>query len=233
MTRLLARSTIALLLLWMAACGAAGPSKTVTGNIPLDESKAVSVELNMAAGELRVSGGATGLVDSSFTFNVPEWEPKIEYTHNGDRGVFRVRQGSGSTSFRNSKNEWDLKLNDRIPVSLNASVGAGQGTMTLGSLMLEHVQVDAGAGEFTLDLRGTPTRSYDVRVNASVGQTNIHLPKAAAIVATASAAVGGVNVSGLQKQGDNTWINPGHEQDPVTIHVEVKGGVGQIEISAE
>jgi hypothetical protein len=219
--------------LFLSACGAAGPSKTVTRTIELDAAKAVTVELNMAAGELRVAGGSTRLVDGSFTFNVPDWEPKVEYTNNGDRGALAIRQGSGSTSFRNSKNEWDLKLNDAVPISLTASVGAGEGRMTLGSLTLERVQVDAGAGEFTLDLRGTPKHSYDVHVNASVGQTNVRLPKAAAIVATASATVGGVNVSGLVKQGTNTWINPGHEQDPVTIHVEVKGGVGQIEISAE
>ena len=233
MKRLLHSPGTVVLLLFVTACSAAGPTKTVGGNIDLDDAKALSVELNMAAGELRVAGGSTRLVDSTYTFNVPAWDPQIEYTHNGDRGVYRVRQGSGSTSFRNSKNQWDLKLNDTIPISLTASVGAGEGTMTLGSLTLEHVQVDAGAGEFTLDLRGTPKHSYDVRVNASVGQTNIHLPKGAAIVATASATVGGVNVSGLEKRGDGTWINPGHEQEPVTIHVDVKGGVGQIELSAE
>ena len=163
---------------------------------------------------------------------MPEWEPTVDYTRDGDRGSLVIKQGSAASSFRNSKNEWNVKLNDAVPIALTATVGAGEGTMSLGSLNLQSVQVDAGAGEFTLDLRGTPKQSYDVRVNASVGQTNIRLPKGVAIVATATAGVGGVDVRGLEKQG-STWINAGHEQDPVVIHVDVKGNVGQIELSAE
>jgi hypothetical protein len=211
---------------------ASGPVKTLVRTIQLDAAKAVSVELNMAAGELHVRGGSTGLMEGYFTFNVPEWEPTVDYKRDGDRGVLTVQQPSGSPSFRNAKNSWDVRVNDGVPLSLTVKVGAGEGTMTLGSLNLDSVQVDAGAGEFTLDLRGTPKRSYDVRVNASVGQANLRLPKSVAIVATATAGVGGVTVNGLQKQG-NTWINPGHEQDPVVVHVDVKGAVGQIELSAE
>ena len=185
----------------------------------------------MSAGELRVGGGAERLVDGWFTFNVPEWEPVVDYKRDGDHGSLVIRQGSGSSMF-NAKNTWDLKLNDTVPLSLTTTVGAGEGTMSLGSLNLQGVQVDAGAGEFTLDLRGTPKQSYDVRVNASVGQTNIRLPKNVAIVATATAGVGGVKVTGLEKQG-STWVNAGHEQDPVVIHVSVRGGVGQIDVTAE
>jgi hypothetical protein len=221
-----------LLLLLSSACGSAGPTKTVTRSIELDDAKSVNVDLNMAAGELNVRGGAAHLVDGSFTFNVPEWEPAIDYRRDGENGSLVIRQPNGPGALRNTKNEWDIRLSDAVPVSLMTTVGAGEGTMTLGSLNLHSVQVEAGAGEFTLDLRGTPKRSYDVRVNASVGQASIHLPKSVAIVATATAGVGGVNVSGLEKQG-STWVNAGHEQDPVVIHVDVKGGVGQIELSAE
>lgn len=231
MNRLYSRSGATLLLL-VAGCGSAGPTKTVTRTIEIDDAKVVSVALDMSAGELRVGGGAARLVDGSFSFNVPEWEPAVDYRRDGERGVLEIRQGSGSASLRNSKNSWDIKLNDTVPQTVKANIGAGQGTLTLGSLSLENVQVDAGAGEFTLDLRGSPTRSYDVRVNASVGQANIRLPKSVGIVATATAGVGGVNVSGLEKQG-NTWVNAGHESDPVVVHVDVKGGVGQIELSAE
>jgi len=230
--RLLVSSGIALLVLGSVACQAAGPSRTVTRSVQIDAAKAVNVEVNMSAGELRLSGGATRLLDGTFTFNVPEWEPTVDYARDGDRGSLVVKQGSSASTFRNSKNTWDLKLNDSVPLAVTTTVSAGQGTLALGSLDLDRVTVDAGAGEFTLDLRGTPQRSYDVRVNASVGQTNIRLPKNVAIVATATAGVGGVNVSGLQKQG-STWVNAGHEQDPVVIHVDVKGGVGQIELSAE
>jgi hypothetical protein len=232
MNRVIATWAVALLSFGTAACQSAGPTRTVTRNIALDNAKTVNVALNMTAGELRVAGGGAGLVDGSFTFNVPEWEPVVDYSRDGDIGSLVIKQGSSAATFRNSRNSWDLKFSDAVPLSLVATIGAGEGTMTLGSLDLQRVQVDAGAGEFTLDLRGAPKRSYDVRVNASVGQANIRLPKNVGIVATVTAGVGGVNVRGLEQQG-STWVNAGHAQDPIVVHVDVKGGVGQIELSAE
>ena len=232
MRRPIRPSLILLLPLCLSGCMAAGPTKTVTRSIELSGADSASVELKMTAGELHVAGGAAGLLDAVFAFNVPEWEPTIDYQRNGTHGALTVRQGGGSVSFRNTKNSWDLRLNDTVPVTLTTSVGAGEGTLVLGSMNLQSVQVDAGAGEFTLDLRGTPKHSYDVRVNASVGETHISLPKSVGIIATATAGVGGVNVHGLEKHGD-TWVNFGHEQDPVVIHVDVKGGVGEINLSAE
>jgi hypothetical protein len=44
--------------------------------------------------------------------------------------------------------------------------------------------------------------------------------------------IGEVNVSGLEKR-NGRWINPGHENDPVTIRVDVKGGIGQIDLIAQ
>jgi hypothetical protein len=216
----------------ITACGTAGPTKTLTKAIDRDNAEAVSVELKMTAGELHVGGGAMRLLDSVFTFNVPEWEPAVEYRRDGTRGILSIRQPVASPSFRNTENKWDLRLNETVPLSLTASITAGEGSLVLGALNLQRVQVDAGAGEFTLDLLGTPRRSYDVKVNAGVGESHIRIPRSVGIVATATTGIGEVNVNGLQKVG-NTWINPGHEQDAVMIHVNISGGVGEIQLSAE
>jgi hypothetical protein len=216
----------------LIACGRPGPTTTFHKSVELDAAESVATELHISAGELHVEGGAPGLLESTFTYNVPEWEPVVDYRRDGSRGVLRVEQPNFSARFANTQNTWRLKLNDRTPIALTANVGAGESTLMLGSLNLESVEVDVGAGEVTVDLRGTPMRSYDVQVNASVGQATIRLPKTVAIVATATSGIGGTNVSGLEKRG-STWVNPGHEQDPVVIHVDVKGGVGQIDLSAE
>ena len=187
--------------LLITGCGTSGPLKSVHRSLELDTAESVTAELHISAGELHVDGGAPGLLDSTFTFNVPEWEPVVDYRRDGSRGVLRVAQPNFSPRFANTQNTWRLKLNDRTPIALTANVGAGESTLTLGSLNLERVEVDVGAGEVTVDLRGTPKRSYEVQVNASVGQATIRLPKTVAIVATATSGIGGTNVSGLEKRG--------------------------------
>lgn len=216
-----------------AACDLGPPreSKTVTRAIELDKAQSIDVQLEMGAGELVVNGGAAKLLDASFKFNVPEWEPVVDYQA-GERGRLRVTQPSGGSTFRNVENTWTLRLNDGVPLDLNARLGAGQATMTLGTLDLRSVQLQQGAGELNLDLRGAPKRSYNVRVNGGVGAAHIRVPRAVAIVATATGGLGSVDIRGLTQRGD-TWYNPAHENDPIAIRLDVKGGVGEIVISAE
>jgi len=52
------------------------------------------------------------------------------------------------------------------------------------------------------------------------------------ISATASGGIGDINVSGLEKR-NGRWINPRSESAPVTIELDVHGGVGEIRIVAE
>ena len=214
------------------ACGSAGPTRTVTRSIELDNAESLAVTLNMGAGELHVSGGTPKLLDGNFRFNVPEWEPVVDYRNDGGRASLSIRQPSSRTSFRNTSNTWDLRLNDRVPTTIAVNVGAGQATFTLGSMDLAGVTLHEGAGEVTLDLRGTPKRSYNVSVDGGVGTARVRVPHSVGIIATAGGGIGGVNVSGLQKQGD-AWVNPGHEHDAISIHLDVHGGVGEINISAD
>lgn len=216
----------------MASACSSGPTRTVNRAIELDNAQSLSVDLHMGAGELHVAGGAPKLLDSSFRFNVPEWEPVVDYRNDGGRGSLSIRQPSARTSFRNTSNDWNLRLSDRVPTTLTVDVGAGEATLNIGSMNLAGVTLHEGAGEVTLDLRGTPKRSYNVSVDGGVGTAHVRIPTSVGIVATAGGGIGGVNVTGLQKQGD-AWVNPGHEKDAVSIHLDVHGGVGEIDISAE
>ena len=65
----------------------------------LGAAHSVQVNLNMKAGELKVGGGATKLMDADFTYNVPEWKPEVHYEVSAGVGNLEVEQpGSGSSS---------------------------------------------------------------------------------------------------------------------------------------
>jgi hypothetical protein len=207
-------------------------SQTLSRSVELDKAESVNVELKMGAGELTVGGDAAKLFDGRFRFNVPSWEPVVDYQGGGTRASLRVEQPSGSSSWGNTENDWDLRLNNDVPLDVKASLGAGKATMNLGSLNLRSLEIHQGVGELTLDLRGKPAHSYDVRVSGGVGSTHIRVPAGVAIVAAAKAGLGSVDFQGLEKHGD-AWSNPGHENDPVVIHLDVKGGVGEIRITCD
>ena len=121
---------------------------------------------------------------------------------------------------------------DEVPLEVNAKLGAGEAHLDLGSLNLRGVTMDIGVGEVSVDLRGTPKTSYEVRVNGGVGEARITLPRTVGISANAKGGIGEIHVDGLEKRGER-WVNPGHENDAVQITVDAKGGVGEIRIVAQ
>lgn len=232
MDRLFALAAGALAATLVVGCTQPGPTRTLTRSIDLDSATSIALDVKMGAGELRVQGGSARLMDATFRFNIPSWEPVVDYHNDQGRATLSLSQPSTATSFSRIENNWDLRFSDVTPTSLRAELGAGDAALTLGSMNLQKLSVHMGAGEMVLDLRGTPKQSYDVTVEGGVGTARIRLPRSVGIVASASGGIGGVSFGGLQNHGDS-WINPGHEHDAVVVHLTAHGGIGEINISLE
>ena len=198
--------------------------------VELDRSELTRVELKMGGGELRASGGSTRLMEATFDYNLPGGKPQVEYHSTGVRSDIEIFESA--ETFTNANETWNLRFNDSALMDFVAKIGAGEARLNLGSLNLRSVQVNLGAGEVEVDLRGNPKRSYDVQIHGGVGQATVYVPSSVGISATASGGIGEINVRGLE-QRNGRWINPLHENAPVAIHLDVKGGVGQIDLIAQ
>ena len=71
-----------------------------------------------------------------------------------------------------------------------------------------------------------------MQIHGGVGSATVRLPASVAISATASGGLGSIDVSGLE-QRDGRWVNPRAGSSPVTIDLDVRGGIGEIKIVAE
>lgn len=212
---------------------ATGPLQHETRSVPLDKSEMTRVEIKMGVGELNVGRGSTNLLDAAFDYNVPAWKPIVNYRSTGVRSDLEIAQPPHSGSSGNTEYKWDLRLNDGALMEVVAKLGVGEANLNLGDLNLRGVDLEIGVGEVTLDLRGrTPARGYDVRINGGIGQANVYLPRDVGIYATAKGGIGEINVQGLERRGDH-WVNAAKLDSPVTIRLDVKGGIGEIRLVAE
>lgn len=211
----------------------AGPMVHDSQSIPHDAATALRADVHMGAGTLKLNGGSSGWLDASFDYNVPEWKPTVTYNLVGEGGDLRVEQPSAKhTSGGDTKNDWDLKLNNDIPTDLTADLGAGDATLNLGTVTLRSLTINVGAGTVNLDLRGHPKRSYNLQIRGGVGDATIHLPASVGLYAEAGGGIGDVKVNGMHKDGDH-WVNDAYGTSPVTVRADIKGGIGGITISAE
>ena len=210
-----------------------GPLQHDTRSIPRDASERARVDVRMGAGELRMSGGAPDLLRADFTYDVPSWKPDVRYSSDAGRGNLTIEQpGTGETNLGSAKNQWDLRLNNEIPMDVMVRFGAGEARLNLGSLSLRSVEMEMGAGELDMDLRGTPKRDYDVRVRGGAGEATVHVPGNVGIYAKAEGGIGEIQVRGLHREGQH-WINDAYGSSKVQIHLDIRGGVGQINLFAE
>ena len=219
-------------LMWTAACvmgGPAGPLVKEHHDVDRGAATQARVEIEMTAGDLEVKSGAAKLLEGDFDYNVAALKPALDYAVSGSTGTLKVSQGSSSGNY---ENRWHLSLDDKTPVDLTISLGAGDSELVLGRLNLRSLSVRLGAGDLKLDLRGTPATSYSVKVQAGAGDTTIQLPASVGISASTTGLIGDSNVSGLEKRGD-LWVNPRAEGSPVTVSLQVQHAIGDLRVSAE
>jgi len=209
-----------------------GPVQHLQKSIDLDKSEMARVEIKMGAGELRVEGGSAKLLDATFDYNVASSKPVVHYDASSFRGELLIEQPSGFHGGTNSTYKWDLRLNDKVPFDFVTHLGAGEAHLNLGAMNLRSVEIHMGVGQVELDLRGKPARDYNVEIHGGIGQATVLVPSSVGIVANAAGGIGDIEVHGLEKH-NGRWTNAAYEHSPVTIHLDVKGGIGNITLTAE
>ena len=99
---------------------ATGETRRDNLTFDLDNSEAARVDLDMGAGELTIASGTSKLAEGTFTYNVPEWKPVVDYR----AGQLKISQPDGARGgFGNTVYNWDLKLNNDLPLDVIGQAG--------------------------------------------------------------------------------------------------------------
>jgi len=219
--------------LFLNSCGMqrVGEMQREAQSVGLENAQFARAELRMGAGELHVTGGADALMEGEFSYNVSDWKPEVDYDVSGDTGELTVVQGSGEgvRLGGDARNEWDIRFNDEVPTDLVVEMGAGESDLDLDSLTLTGLDLQMGAGKTTVDLTGDYGRSFDASIQGGVGEATVLVPSEVGVRARAEGGLGKINAEGFQREGDS-YINDAYGDSDVTLDVDVRGGVGEINL---
>jgi hypothetical protein len=80
-----------------------------------------------------------------------------------------------------------------------------------------------------VDLTGDYTQDFDASIEGGVGEATVLLPSEIGVKAKAAGGLGGINAKGLKKVGDS-YVNDAYGESDVNLSVDVKGGVGEINL---
>jgi hypothetical protein len=185
----------------------------------------------MAAGEMKVGGGADSLMQGTFRYNVDDWKPQVNYSVNGSQGELLVDQKDRDVNTIGSDvvNEWDIQLNNAVPISLDVQTGAGESELDLKSLDLTDVKFKGGAGTASVDLSGNWSHDVKASVEAGVGKLTVILPSGIGVQVTAQTGIGGMNTTGLVQEGE-VYVNEAFGESPYTLFLNIRAGVGELNL---
>src|SRR5216684_1429902 len=174
--------------------------------------KSVAASIDMGAGELTLSGGASHLLDADFDYRASSGSPQVDYRVSGTTGRLEISQTDSDAHFSTtSDNHWSLHFASDVPMELKVNMGAGQADVDL-------------TGDRKADLRAD--------IEGGVGEANIRLPKNVGVIVNASGGIGTIDTHGLKHDGDE-YTNEAYGKSPVTIHLKVEGGIGRISLTQE
>jgi hypothetical protein len=210
-----------------------GEMRTEAESVELGDAESVRVEIDFGAGELSLTGGAQKLLEADFAYNVAELKPEVEY----DDGTLVVRQPptdglpvlQGISDFRN---EWDLRLYDKVPMELSVKMGAGTSDLQLTGLSLTGLDINVGAGEYTVDLSGDWVRDLDVTIDAGATDLSLRLPGAVGVRVEIDDGPHTVEAPDLARAG-GVYTNGAYGVSEVTLQVALNAGPGQIRLEVK
>ena len=222
--------------LLLAGCGSKariGALQSESQSVEAGDAESVRVEMSMGAGDLEVTGGAEMLMEADFTYNVAKLKPEVEYS-DGTLVVWQPEAKGlpalqGITDYRN---EWNLRLSNEVPMDLRVEMGAGTGDLQLAGLSLTGLDINAGAGEYTVDLSGDWAHDLDVSIETGATGIIVRLPSDVGARVTVEAGPHTVEAPGLTKDGE-VYTNAAYGVSDVTLQIKIEAGVGQVNLEVK
>jgi hypothetical protein len=194
--------------------------------------QSLRADIEMPAGQLRLSGGSSRLLDADFRYSANQGTPHVDYSVSNGVGDLHIRQHGESVHFDRTENDWDLRLGNDVPLDLRLEMGAGSGELRLRDVPLTRLRVEMGAGELRADLTGARKNDLQADIQGGVGKATIRLPRNVGVIVHASGGLGSIDAHGLKNDG-GAYVNDVYGKSPVTLKLNVEGGIGQIELELE
>ena len=210
-----------------------GALQTESQSVELGNAESVRVEIDMGAGDLTLTGGAEKLMEADFTYNVARLKPNVDYTD----GTLVVRQPEvngfpsllGIADFRN---EWGVRLFDAVPMDLSVVMGGGTSDLQLAGLSLTKLDVTLGAAAGTIDLSGDWTHDLAITIDAGAGGLTVWLPRDVGVRVDVDRGATLINTISLTQDG-NIYTNAAYGVSEVTLQIDLKTGIGVINLDVE
>lgn len=196
--------------------------------IELKDEKELSTKINMAVGNLNITSDTEKLFDGSFDYNIKALKPVISY-ENGNLSVSNEGHSNIDINKNNSKCNWNLNFNSKIPTKMDLQLGVGKSSLDFSKMNLKELTVNTGVCDTTIDLSGNYSENIPVKIDGGVGKVKIIFSKSIGTSIKVKKGIGSINYSGFNKDND-TYTNDSYGKSKNSMEVTINTGVGEVDL---
>lgn len=212
-----------------------GTGRTSEVEVPMEGAEQASIEVEVGAGRLRVTGGAAEGQAVTGQVGLSRGQRLIAEGAQKD-GVTRVRIAAEGRWFRLGVNPnrvppWQLRVTDAVPVQLRLSSGVGEAEMDLRGLSVDEARVDVGLGRSVIVLpdRGRPR----IRIDGGIGEITVRVPDTLPARLAIETGIGTTNVEGDFRQEGDIYTTEGWEDASERLDVTIQVSVGTVRVERD
>lgn len=221
---------IGLYVIWMFVRPLRTPQGGVTVSEKLGGAARADVSVNFGAGELRI----TSLKDDENLFEGDFLsKPEKSVDRSGDLVKVKLSRSQWMLPpfFPAYRDDWRLRLNRRIAITLRLNTGASTVLADLSENLIDWVEVNTGASDVTVKL---PKASGYTRAIVKGGATNIKLeiPDGVGAKIRSTGALGSLAVDERRfPRLDSGFASPDYESASNRVDIEISTGVSSVTVS--
>lgn len=207
----------------LTSAGATRSSDTVAR----DGATALALDVDGHAGDIRIGGGATGLVQTSSTGG------QVRVTTDREGGTAEVRikpDGELVLPFQGLRTDLDVALASDMPTSIKLDIGAGDVRLDLRDLRVTRVDLDAGAGDIFVAL---PMPQGEVAIEIDAGAAGVTIEVPSGVEARVTVAGGVVSLESTNSRlvaSDRVAETAGYASATSRVTVRIDGGAASVHI---
>jgi len=146
--------------------------------VPLGNAESAEVLLRFGAANFLLKPGATELLEGEVTYNVDQLEPETEYSSSAGKVRVEISPRRGAEirglPTERVRNDWEVWLTKKIPLSLRIEAGAFSGDFDLSGLRLANLEVRTGAARSTVSFEEPNSQELE-RMEIETGASELDI----------------------------------------------------------
>lgn len=197
--------------------------------VPLDGAERARVKLRHGAGRLQITSGAPAndLLDGDFGGGL-----RLDKRQQGDLLLADLSLPSNIFPFSwvGDSLDWNVRLNQNIPLELDVEGGANKAEIDLRELRVSDLRLQSGASASYITM---PADAGFTRAEVKTGAASVEIviPESVAGRIRVQSGLGAIDVDDMRfKRSGNEYMSPQFHEAPNKVDIFIETGVGSVKV---